>query len=172
MLPIADNKASMDAVEEVCECETMETPHLVSHVEPSTTASDDRKVYQRGIEQWVDTIKCRGSTPIESLKPYQEGLETWAESFKCRGISPLLHRSTDFIVSVTVETEIKVAVDAGYNWSSRNHGGYNAPHQKTTLKQELMGLQLSSTKDGAPGRCFIKMVEYIGITNFSTWVYQ
>ena len=79
----------MDAVEEVCECETMETLHLASHVEPSTTASDEPKVHQRGIEQWVEAIKRRGSTPIESLKPYQEGLESWAESFKHRESSPL-----------------------------------------------------------------------------------
>ena len=54
----------MDAVEEVYEYETMETLHLASHVEPSTTASDDRIGYQRGIEQWVEAIKCQGSTPI------------------------------------------------------------------------------------------------------------
>ena len=47
MLSITDNKSSMDSFEEVCDCETLETLHLASSVELST------------------------STSVESLKPYQ-----------------------------------------------------------------------------------------------------
>ena len=144
MLSITDNKSPMVAVEEVKGCRTLETLPL----------------------PWVEAMKRRGSTPIKSLTPYQEGLEFWADSFHRRGICPLLHRHTYFIVSVTVETEVEVAVDAGYNWSNRNHGGCSRPQQKTTLHQDLMDLQVPYTKDGSPGRCFIEMVEYIGIKHF------
>jgi len=66
-----------------------------------------------------------------------------------------------------VETEIKVAVDAGYNWISRNHEGSSKSHQKTPLHQELMDLQvLPCTKYGSPGRCFIEKVECIVIKPF------
>ena len=58
MLSITDNKSPMDAVEEVCGCETVETLHLASHVELSITASVDLKLYQRGIDQGVEAIKC------------------------------------------------------------------------------------------------------------------
>ena len=144
MLSVTDNKSPMVAVEDDCGCRTLETLSL----------------------PWVEAMKCRGSTPTESLTPYQEGLESWAESFHRRGICPLMHRSTDFIVSVTVETEVEVAVDAGYNWSNSNHGGCSKPKQKTTLHQELMDLQVPHKKDGSPGRCFIEMVEFIGIKHF------
>ncbi len=149
MLAITDKKSSMVAVKEVCGCRTLETLPL----------------------PWVEAMKCRGSTPIESLTPYQEGLESWADSFHLRGICPFLHRHKYFIVSVTVETEVEVAMDAGYNWSNRNHGGCSKPQQKTTLHQELMDLQVPYTKDGSPGRCFIEKVEYIGIKHFFTLGY-
>jgi hypothetical protein len=151
MLSITDNKSPMVAVEVVCGCRTLEIETL-----PLPR---------------VEAMKCRGSTPIKSLTPYHEGLESWAELFRCRGICPLLNRHTDFIVSVTVETEVEVAVDAGYNWSNRNHGGCRKPQQKTPLHQELMDLQVPYTKDGSPGRCFIEKVEYIGIKHFFTLGY-
>ncbi len=148
MLAITDNKSPMVSVNEKCGCgcSTLET-------RPQT---------------WVEAMERRGSTPIESFPPYQERLESWADSFLCQGISPLLHRSTDFIVSVTVETEVEVAVDAGYNWSNSNCGGCSKPQQKTTLHQELMDLQVPCTKDGSLGRCFIEMVDFIGIKHFFT----
>ena len=65
----------MGAVEEVFECEIMDSHCISSRVEPSTSASvESLKPYQGGIESWVEAIKHRGSIPIESLKPYQEGL--------------------------------------------------------------------------------------------------
>jgi hypothetical protein len=146
MLSITDNTSPMVAVGKVCGCRTLGTLPL----------------------PWIEAMKHRGSTPIESLTPYQEGLESWANSFHRQGICPLLHRHTDFIVSVTVETEVEVAVDARYNWKSRNHGGCSKPQQKTTLHQELMDLQVPYTKYGSPGRCFIGKVEYIGIKHFFT----
>ena len=93
MLAITDNKSPMVAVKEVCGCgcRTLET-------QP---------------QPWVEAMKHRGSNPIKSITPYQEGLESTADSFHCQGISPLLHIHTDFIFSVTVETEVEVAVDAG-----------------------------------------------------------
>ncbi len=151
MLAITDNKSPMVSVKEKCGCgcRTLETRP----------------------QPWVEAMERRGSTPIESFPPYQEGSESWADSFLLRGISPLLHRSTDFIVSVTVETEVEVAVDAGYNWSNSNREECSKPKQKTTLHQELMDLQVPCTKDGSPGRCFIEMVEFIGIKNFFTLGY-
>jgi len=148
MLAITDNKSPMVSVKEKCGCgcRTRETRP----------------------QAWVEAMERRGSTPIESFPPYQEGIESWADSFLRRGISPLLHRSTDFIVSVTVETEVEVAVEAGDNWSNSNRGGCSKPQQKTTLHQELIDLQVPFTKDGSPGRCFIEMVEFIGIKHFFT----
>ena len=113
MLSITDNKSPMVAVEELCGCRTLETLPL----------------------PWVEAMKRQRSTPIQSFTPYQEGLESWADSFHRRGICTLLHRHTDFIVRVTVETEVEVAVDAGYNWSNRKHEGCSKPQQKTTLHQ-------------------------------------
>jgi len=151
MLAITYNKTPMVAFKEVhgCGCRILET-------QP---------------QPWVEAMKLQGSTPIESLTPYQEGLESRANSFHCRGICPLLHRHTDFIVSVTVEIEVQVAVDAGYNWSNSNHGGCRKPKQKTPLHQELMDLQVPYKKGGSTGRCFIEKVEYIGIKHFFTLVY-